>query len=154
MPRISHLSHVVIRTHDIDKMTAFYTETLGLKVSHVTERMVFMSSEPEREDHEIALARGRQGTDSPIAHVAWNVPTTEEVLEYYRRFRAQGVPIDHCVSHGNTVSCYFADPEGNINEVFSLIDVEPGQGYNGPLDLERSAGEIEARIRGLVTAAR
>lgn len=154
MPRISHLSHVVIRTNDIDRMTAFYQETLGLKVSHTTDRMVFMSSEPEREDHELALARGRQGTDSPILHIAWNVPTTEDVLGFYQRFKTQGVRIDHCVSHGNTVSCYFADPEDNILEVFSLVDVEAEQGYHGPLDLERSASELEAQVRGMATAAR
>ena len=36
----------------------------------------------------------------------------------YEQFKATGVPIDHTVSHayatmGNTVSCYFLDPEGN-----------------------------------------
>ena len=40
--------------------------------------------------------------------------------------KALGVPIDHCVSHayeemGNTVSCYFLDPEGNRLEIYALV---------------------------------
>lgn len=154
MPRITGLSHVVLRTNDIDRMVAFYRETLGLKVSHTTERMTFMSSEPEREDHEIAFARGRVGTETPVAHIAWHVPSTQDVVDYYRRFKAQGVTIDHCVSHGNTVSCYFADPEGNILEVFSLLDIDADKGYRGPLDLDRAAEELDAQVMGLAAVAR
>jgi catechol-2,3-dioxygenase len=64
------------------------------------------------------------------------------------------VPIDHCVSHayeemGNTVSCYFLDPEGNRIEVYALVPERDEARTNRPLDLEKSVDEIVAQASGL-----
>ena len=62
----------------------------------------------------------------------------------------QGVPIDHCVSHayqemGNTVSCYFLDPEGNRLEIYALVPERDDARINRPLDLDKSVDEIVAQ---------
>ena len=150
MPRVTGLSHVVLYVGDLGKMTAFYRDVLGFTVTHESPgRMVFLTSDREREDHEIALAVGREGSAKIVNHIALHVPTVEDVREFYAQFKGTGVPIDHCVSHGNTVSCYFLDPEGNRLEVFAMIDVDPGRGYHGPLDLEKSAEALTAQVKGL-----
>jgi catechol 2,3-dioxygenase-like lactoylglutathione lyase family enzyme len=159
MPKIKGLSHVVLYVNDLDKMVAFYRDVLGLvKYREHAGRMVFLTSDPDAEDHELALVKGREGDAKLIAHVAWKVETPAEVKQFYDKFKAQGVPIDHCVSHayevmGNTVSCYFLDPEGNRLEIYALVTERDEKRINRPLDLDKSLDEIVATASGLSTNA-
>lgn len=155
MPKIKGLSHVVLYVNDLDKMVAFYRDVLGLvKYREHAGRMVFLTSDPNTEDHELALTRGREGEAKLIAHIAWKVETPAEVKEFYEKFKAKGVPIDHCVSHayevmGNTVSCYFLDPEGNRLEIYALVTERDEARTNRPLDLDKNLDEIVATASGL-----
>ncbi|HKY09987.1 MAG TPA: VOC family protein [Candidatus Binatia bacterium] len=159
MPTIKGLSHVVLYVNDLDKMVAFYRDVLGLvKYREQGGRMVFLTADPAAEDHELALTRGRQGDAKIIAHIAWRVGSPEDVKAYYERFKTLGVPIDHCVSHayqemGNTVSCYFLDPEGNRVEIYALVAERDEQRINRPLDLDKSVGEIVAQASGIARTA-
>lgn len=160
MPKIRGLSHVVLYVRDLDKMVAFYRDVLGLvKYREHAGRMAFLTADPRLEDHELALAKGREGDARIVAHIAWRVDTPAEVKEYYEKFKALGVPIDHCVSHayeemGNTVSCYFLDPEGNRLEIYALVGERDAQRINRPLDLDKSVDEIVAQASGLAPTGR
>lgn len=155
MAKIKGLSHVVLYVNDLEKMAAFYRDFLGLvRYREHPGRMIFMTADPEIEDHQLALAKGREGQAKIIAHIAWRVETPADVKEYYERCKALGVPIDHCVSHayeemGNTVSCYFLDPEGNCIEVYALVAERDGARINRKLDLDKSVDEIVAQASGL-----
>jgi catechol 2,3-dioxygenase-like lactoylglutathione lyase family enzyme len=159
MPKIRGLSHVVLYVNDLEKMVGFYRDVLGLvKYRENSRGMVFLTSDPNTEDHELALTKGREGDAKLIAHIAWKVGTPAEVKEYYERFKALGVPIDHCVSHayeemGNTVSCYFLDPEGNRLEIYALVKERDDERTNRKLDLDKSVGEIVAQASGLGAGA-
>jgi catechol 2,3-dioxygenase-like lactoylglutathione lyase family enzyme len=154
MPTIKGLSHIVLYVNDLEKMVEFYRDVLGLvKYRENTGRMVFLTADPEIDDHQIALAKGREGNAKIIGHIAWRVDTPAEVKEFYEKFKAQGVPIDHCVSHayqemGNTVSCYFLDPEGNRLEIYALVAERDGERINRPLDLDKNVEEIVAQASG------
>jgi catechol 2,3-dioxygenase-like lactoylglutathione lyase family enzyme len=159
MPKIKGLSHVVLYTRDLDKMVAFYRDVLGLvKYREHAGRMVFLTADPDAEDHELALVKGREGDAKIIAHIAWRVETPADVKAYYERFKALGVAIDHCVSHayeemGNTVSCYFLDPESNRLEVHALVAERAAQRINRPLDLDKNLDEIIAQASGIGTSS-
>jgi catechol 2,3-dioxygenase-like lactoylglutathione lyase family enzyme len=154
MPTIKGLSHIVLYVNDLDKMVAFYRDVLGLvKYREQAGRMVFLTADPNIEDHQLALTKGREGNAKIVAHIAWRVDTPAEVKEFYERFKSQGVPIDHCVSHayeemGNTVSCYFLDPEGNRLEIYALVAERDEARINRPLDLDKSVDEIVAQASG------
>ena len=158
MPKIKGLSHVVLYVNDLDKMVGFYRDLLGLvKYREHAGRMVFLTSDPDREDHELALAKGREGQAKLVAHIAWKVDTPADVKEFYEKFKAHGVPIDHCVSHayevkGNTVSCYFLDPEGNCLEIYALVPERDGARINRPLDLDKSVSEIITQAGGIAAS--
>jgi len=155
MPKIKGLSHVVLHVNDLDTMVTFYRDVLGLvKYREQAGRMVFMTPDPELDDHQLALVKGREGKAKLLAHIAWRVEAVGDVKAYYERFKAQGVPIDHCVSHayqemGNTVSCYFLDPEGNCVEVYALVSERDEARINRKLDLNKSVEEIVAQAGGL-----
>ena len=155
MPKITGLSHVVLYVNDLEKMVAFYRDVLGLVKYHEHPgRMVFLTPDPEFDDHQIALARGREGDAKILAHIAWRVETPADVKAFYEKLKAQGVPIDHCVSHayeemGNTVSCYFLDPEGNRLEIYALVAERDDKRINRSLNLDKSVDEIIAQASGL-----
>jgi catechol 2,3-dioxygenase-like lactoylglutathione lyase family enzyme len=155
MPTIKGLSHVVLHVNDLGKMVSFYRDVLGLvKYREYPGRMVFLTPDPKIEDHQLALTKGREGNAKIIAHIAWRVETPADVKEYYDRFKALGVPIDHCVSHayeemGNTVSCYFLDPEGNRLEIYALVPERDEKRINRPLDLDQTLDKIVAQASGL-----
>lgn len=155
MPKLKGLSHVVLHVRDLDKMVAFYQDVLGLvKNYEISGRMVFMTSDPEREDHELALAKGREGDSNILAHIAWGVETVADVKAFYEKFKAQGVTIDRCVSRaykdmGNTVSCYILDPEGNRVEVYALVSERDDARINRDIDMDKSLEEIVAQASGL-----
>ena len=147
MGRISGLSHVGVFVKDLDTMTQFYCETLGLTESHRNgDRMVFLTADVEKEDHEVVLVRGRDGDAKIIQQLSFRVGTIEDVKAFYQTFQQMGIEIQQTVSHGAGASCYFYDPEGNRLEVFADIEVEGGRGYSGPIDLEKSAEELAAQI--------
>ena len=147
MGRISGLSHVGVFVKDLDTMTQFYCETLGLTESHRNrDRMVFLTADVEKEDHEVVLVRGRDGDAKIIQQLSFRVGTIEDVKAFYQTFQQMGIEIQQTVSHGTGASCYFYDPEGNRLEVFADIEVEGGRGYSGPIDLEKSAEELAAQI--------
>lgn len=155
MPKVKGLSHVVLYVNDLDKMVAFYRDVLGLTKYHEHPgRMVFMTPDPEVDDHQLALAKGREGDAKILAHIAWRVDRPADVKAFYESFKARGVEIDHCVSHayeemGNTVSCYFLDPEGNRLEVYALVSERDDKRINRPLHLDKSVEEIIAEASGL-----
>ncbi len=155
MAKITGLSHVVLYVNDLDTMVAFYRDVLGLVKYHEHPgRMVFLTPDPEIDDHQLALVKGREGDAKILAHIAWRVATPADVKAFYEKFKAQGVRIDHCVSHayeemGNTVSCYFLDPEGNRLEIYALVPERDDQRINRPLDLDKSVNEIIAQASGL-----
>ena len=147
MGRISGLSHVGVFVKDLDTMTQFYCDTLGLTESHRNgDRMVFLSADVQKEDHEVVLVRGRDGDAKIIQQLSFRVGTIDDVRAFYQTFQQMGVEIQQTVSHGAGASCYFYAPEGNRLEVFADIEVEGGRGYSGPIDLEKSAEELVAQI--------
>ncbi len=128
-------------------MTQFYCDTLGLTESHRNEdRMVFLTADLEREDHEVVLVRGRDGDAKVIQQLSFRVGSVEDVRAFYQTFKRLGVSIQQTVSHGAGVSCYFYDPEDNRIEVFADIQMEGRRGYSGPIDLELSAEDLVAQV--------
>ena len=152
---IKGLSHVGVYVRDLENMTRFYKDIVGLEESHRNEgRLVFLSGDKRREDHEVVLVTGREGEGvTTIQQLSFRVDSVDDVLSYYQSFKKAGVSISSTVSHGAGVSCYFLDPEGNRLEVFAEVEVEGGRGYSGPLDLEHSAYELVAQIRSTPSTA-
>lgn len=147
MGKISGLSHVGVFVKDLKQMTEFYCDTLGLTESHRNgDRMVFLTADLEKEDHEVVLVDGRDGDAKIIQQLSFRVKDVEDVRGFYQTFKDMGVEIQQTVSHGAGVSCYFYDPEGNRVEVFADIEMPNGRGYSGPIDLEKSKEELVAKI--------
>ena len=117
-------SHVGIYVRDVQRMARFYQEVLAF---HITDRgllgqtqLVFLSREPT-EHHQIVLASGRpeELAFNLINQISLRVPDLSVLREVHRR-AAHDPDVSELVSvtHGNAISIYFRDPEGNRHEVF------------------------------------
>lgn len=150
MPRVSGLGHLGIFVRDIERMTAFYRDFLGMQVTKQDPdgRMMFLSSDPNAVDHEIALMTGRGDDDGPplIQQISLRVPSLSDLRTFHRNLKDQGYKIDQVVTHLSAIGCYFFDPEGNRTEVFWLTGLPSWVMIGIPIDVERPDAEIMADI--------
>jgi catechol 2,3-dioxygenase-like lactoylglutathione lyase family enzyme len=122
MAAVIGLGHVGIYVEDLEKMVAFYRDTLGMRITKQNWRagIVFFSTDPDRADHEIALFRGRP-TDADsrlINQISLRLATLEDLRVMHKKLQAAGLRIDAVVNHVSALGCYYFDPEGNRSEVF------------------------------------
>ena len=135
-------SHAVLNVRDQDKMLDFYTNVLGFEVTDrgpIAEgapEIVFLSQSPE-EHHQLAMLQIREddGPSNSVNHFAFRVEAFEDVQALYRELSAMdGIKVGP-LSHGNTLSIYFNDPEGNGIEVFWSTPWHVAQPQGKPWDV-------------------
>lgn len=153
-PSIERLTHVGLHVRDLEKSVAFYRDVLGLTVSDHDKGagLVFLSSHPDDEHHEVLLTSGRNvPVDGRlIQQIAFRCTTLADVIGYWRRFMAQGVKILYTITHGNAISCYFMDPDDNICEVYWPTGLKARQGFLIGLDFNRGEDELIRDVQALV----
>ena len=157
MPQIAELGHVGLFVNDLERSRKFYTEVLGLHVTDEDQNMgvVFLSSRPDVEHHELVLCGGRDAPSGTrlVQQVSFRCSTLDDVLEFHKRFVAEGVTVDMTVTHGNAVGVYFEDPDGNIAEVYWSTGIPATQPFLEHLDLTQTPDALMAQVRELVDAA-
>lgn len=117
-------SHTVINVTDMEKMLEFYTSVMGFTLTDRgpmmgpgTPEIVFMS-QAEDEHHQIAMVQAdTEFLSTSLNHLSFRVDAFADVKEMHSRLTERNVKIMP-VSHGNTLSLYFWDPENNGLEVF------------------------------------
>lgn len=148
-------SHMGFYVRDLERMARFYKEVLCFTETDRGDlgavQLVFLSRNPA-EHHQVVLATGRP-TDlsfSVINQISFRVPDLATL-----RLVRDRVVIDPdvtellCATHGNAVSIYFRDPEGNRIEVFMDSPWYCEQPLREPIDLDQSDEDIMARAEAI-----
>lgn len=151
-------SHVGVFVHDLPKMVDFYTRVLGLVVSDRAVRgdgseIAFMTLDP-REHHQVVFATGRPA-DLPynmIQQLSFRAENLAALREMYAALKREPILELGPLSHGNAISAYFRDPEGNRLEVFVDTKWHVPQPCAAPLDLTKSEDEIMTFVEKQVAA--
>jgi len=149
MSRVVGLGHIGLYVRDLDRMTAFYRDFMGMQVTKQSPgRAAFLSSDPEQVDHEIALMTGRPAEPGPqlVQQISLRVNTLDDLRDFKRRILQEGYQIDTIVTHLSAIGCYFFDPEGNRTEVFWLTGRPSWVMVGVPIDIDRPDDEILAQI--------
>lgn len=120
-------SHIGLYVRDIGNMERFYTNFLGF---FVTDRgnlpgpagdiqLVFLSRDPD-EHHQIVLASGRPELldFNVINQISLRADNLETLRDLHKRLTHTQAYDIQPVTHGNAISVYFRDPEGNRLEIF------------------------------------
>lgn len=146
-------SHCVLKVRDLDAMVAFYCDALGFVEADRGELgpdqpIVFLSGS-STDHHQLGLMTGRpDGDGGSLDHNAFRVDSVEDVQAMVEWVSADerigdGFP----VTHGNAISVYFSDPEGNGIEIFADTPWHVTQPQIKGWDPGKSADEILASVK-------
>ena len=138
-------SHLGFFVHDLERTADFYSRLLGFTISDRGEldtprgkvSLVFLTRDP-REHHQIVLASGRPGElpFNAINQISFRMRDFAGLREMHRALQAEkGVSEIAPVSHGNALSVYFRDPEGNRIELFVDTPWYVDQPMRIPMDM-------------------
>jgi catechol 2,3-dioxygenase len=155
IPQLSHFGIFVI---DIEAMTHFYTRVFDLKLTdHGVGRnfkfqLHFLSGSPDQH-HQLVLAGGRApGTPSTVMQMSFKVAAIDDLRRVRRLALGEGATQMRGMNHGNALSIYFQDPEGNTVEVYLDTPWYVPQPHGDPLDLEKPDAEIWAETEAACRA--
>lgn len=136
---------------DIARMRDFYTRVLGFTVTDSGEletprgrlQFVFLSRDA-RDHHQIVLASGKPADlpFNPINQISFRMAEFSGLREMYRRLVDEKVKELYPTSHGNALSIYFHDPEGNRIELFVDTPWYVNQPLRIPMDMRMSDEEL------------
>jgi catechol-2,3-dioxygenase len=148
-------SHMGFYVRDLERMARFYTEVMCFTETDRgdlgTVQLVFLSRDPT-EHHQVVLASGRPADlgFSVINQISFRVPDLE-TLRAMRDKVAADTDVSEllCATHGNAVSIYFRDPEGNRIEVFMDTPWYCEQPLREPIDLDQSDSAVMARAEAI-----
>lgn len=116
------VASIVLRTHDVDRATAFWSEVVGLAVENQMPGYAFLDGGPVP----IILS----STDSPVTDVSLTevVFASEDVREAFQAMRARGVPWEGELrtimsnSGRDLVGAHFRDPDGHYGTLQGWVD--------------------------------
>ena len=99
-------------------MLDFYTRVLGFTVTdrNPNGNACFLSARPAEEHHEILLTSGRTAPEDAklLQQLSMHVDSLGDLKAFHQVFQEEGVKEERIVTHGNTASIYFRDPESNL----------------------------------------
>ncbi len=140
-------SHVGIHVTDLRPMVEFYTRFLGFTL---TDRgpldtppgpieLAFLSRDPD-EHHQVVLVTGRPADAgfNTVNQISFRVDGLRALRAMHARLAGEPVTDVQAVSHGNALSVYFRDPEGNRIELFIDTPWYVSQPLRIPMDLSLS----------------
>ena len=158
---VARLNHAVLFVREAQAAAEFYGRVFGFEVvsTELDGRAVFMRARDGENHHDLGLfsvgpeaprpARGSTG----LYHLAWEVPTIEDLAAAATELRAAGA-LSGASDHGVSKSLYGADPDGNEFEIMWRVPREAWgeferRGAIMPLDLEAEVRRWGAGARPL-----
>lgn len=152
-------SHFGIYVTDLERMVAFYTEVFDLTITDrgvgrtFKNTLVFTSASPDQH-HQLVIASGRppEATFSTVMQISFVVPSIQHLREATARAEARGATEVRGLNHGNALSVYLRDPEGNTVEIYVDTPFYVAQPHGDPLDLSLPDEEILRQTEAICRA--
>jgi catechol-2,3-dioxygenase len=155
-------SHVGLYVRDLDAQADFYRTVLGftetdrgtLPTPTGLANLVFLSRDPD-EHHQVVLVSGRPAEPhfNVINQISLRADSVESLQRLYRDLAARAVDELVAVTHGNAVSVYFCDPEGNRIELYADTPWYVSQPCRAEIPIDLPTPElmawVEQHARGL-----
>ena len=154
-------SHFGMFATDVRLLEDFYTRLFDFTVTDRGQlpgpagpmELVFLSRDPD-EHHQIVLVSGRPRDlpFNPINQISLKTEDLATLRAMHRTLVAEGAADIVPVTHGNAVSIYVRDPEGNRLELYMDLPWYVSQPMRVPVDLE--SGDDAALMQRLEAHAR
>lgn len=154
--QLGKIGHIALYVSDIKRSTDFYRDVLGFQISDIYDDdmmpggAVFLRCNPDH--HGVALFKATE-TNLPGAglhHLAFEVPTLDDVVRARAHLRQHNVPIDFDGRRraGVQLAVEFRDPDNHRLEIYWGIDqiardekARPGHEWKGALSLEAAIAD-------------
>ncbi len=152
------LSHMGLYVRDLPRIGSFYSGLFDLKVTDrgrsrvFGHELLFLSADPAHH-HQLVLCSGRPASAvfSTVMQISFRVTAIDDLRRISAVAASLGASEIRPVNHGNSLSVYFRDPEGNMVEVYFVTPFHVAQPRGDPLDLsapdEQLLRETEASCR-------
>jgi len=144
-------SHIGIFVNDLERMADFYSRVLGFTI---TDRgtlqgpsgpveLVFTSRDPDVH-HQIVLASGRPShiDFNVVNQISLQADSLETLQAFHERLQHEAITELLPVTHGNALSIYFRDPEGNRIELYVDTPWYVSQPARVPMPIELPPDEL------------
>jgi catechol-2,3-dioxygenase len=127
---VARLNHAVLYVRDAEVAAEFYGRVFGFEVvDSRAGQAVFMRARGGDNHHDLGLfsvgpaaPRPQRGATG-LYHLAWEVPTIEDLAMAARELEAAGALVG-ASNHGVSKSLYGADPDGNEFEIMWRVPRE------------------------------
>ena len=125
---VKRLNHIVLYVRDAQRALQFYRDVLGFEiVESMGDQAVFLRANGSDNHHDLGLfGVGPQAQALPagprigLYHAAWEVAAIEDLAQA-REALLQAGALRGESDHGNSLSLYAEDPDGNELEVFWMV---------------------------------
>ena len=144
-------THMGLYVTDLETMAAFYSDVLGFTITdrgHLPTptgqvELVFLSRDPDHH-HQIVLATGRPAGPgfNVINQISLMADSLETLQAFHAKLLQERVADMAPVTHGNAISVYFRDPEGNRIELYVDLPWYVSQPARVPAPIELPAAEL------------
>lgn len=155
-------SHFGMYVTDMALMEGFYSRILEFTVTDRGQLpgpngpmdLVFLSRDPD-EHHQLVLISGRPNSVgfNPINQISLKADSLGTLRTMWHTLQREGLPGITPVTHGNAVSIYVPDPEGNRLELYVDLPWYVSQPLRLPVDLSPDdatlMAQFEAHARSL-----
>jgi catechol 2,3-dioxygenase len=126
MIKLDGIGHVNLRVADQETSKRFYGDVLGFRIAEEDPEHggVFMTLGANF--HTLDIGQHPSPSEAPrpqrgqigLAHIAFQVGSYAALREAYAHLVENGVEIMRAANHVNQRSIYFADPDGNVLEIY------------------------------------
>lgn len=125
---IKRLNHLVLWVRDAQRSMNFYRDVLGFSIVEMpSQQAVFMRANGSDNHHDLGLfgigddaPPPSQGRQVGLYHAAWEVESIQDLAQAREALRQSGALVGES-DHGNSLSLYSRDPDGNEFEVFWML---------------------------------
>jgi catechol 2,3-dioxygenase len=142
-----HIGAVGLIARDLDLLTNYYRDLLGLAVLERSEKSVRLGTAGGVTLIEIEHrpdAKPDDDRQAGLYHTAFLMPTRQDHARWIMHMARNQVPITGASDHGVSEAFYLDDPEGNGIEVYSDRPRERWHWENGLVTMQTKQLDIEA----------
>jgi catechol 2,3-dioxygenase len=144
-----HIGAVALKVHDLDRLTAFYRDAIGLALfDQSAERAVLgaggvallhLEHEPD--------AKPDDTREAGLYHTAFLMPTRADLARWILHVARHRVPLTGASDHAVSEAFYLDDPEGNGIEVYSDRPAESWQWTGNDLKITTDPLDVDDILR-------
>ena len=143
-----HIGAVGLKVRDLDRLDAFYRDTLGLLEIARSDASVILGAGGTGflylEHDPTALPDDRH--TAGLFHTAFLMPSRADLAHWVARAARSRLPITGAADHGVSEAIYLDDPEGNGIEVYADRDPATWRRNDGLVDMTTERLDLDALL--------